>query len=156
MNSGQLLYQGIRAFKTGRMDEARKLWELVVAQDEENETAWLGLSSVLEDTAQRRICLENVLFLNPDNEVAKERLALLPPREGKTASWLWRWLFRKSGAGERDWPYQIQPLKPEKNVTGKKGTDKEGAANWQALHTHVLLAGAMGIALLTALLMVVI
>jgi hypothetical protein len=156
MNSGQLLYQGIRAFKTGQIEEARRLLEQVVALDEANETAWLGLSSVMEDSEQRRICLENVLFLNPENKVAIERLALLPDREEKTTPWLWRWLAKEPAPDEGHRPNQIQPLNPAKDQRETKGSGSNGHSQWPAFRSHFLLLGAISILLLTAILAVVI
>lgn len=71
------LEEGIQAAKAGDKERARTLLMAAVAADETNETAWLWLSGVAETWEDRRICLENVLTLNPDNEVAQHRLAQL-------------------------------------------------------------------------------
>jgi tetratricopeptide (TPR) repeat protein len=68
------LQEGITAVKNGDREQARLLLLKVVEEDEENEAAWLWLSSVVEDEADRRACLENVLALNPDNAAARRTL----------------------------------------------------------------------------------
>jgi tetratricopeptide (TPR) repeat protein len=152
MNSGQLLYQGIRAFKNGQIEEARRLLEQVVALDEANETAWLSLSSVMEDSEQRRTCLENVLFLNPNNEIARERLALLPDRDERTISWLWRWLAKRTEPDDERYLRQLQPLKTADTQREKKGSRSNNRSQWQAFRGYFLLAGVISILLLTAIL----
>lgn len=71
------LQEGIQAAKAGDRERARALLLSVVEADEENEQGWLWLGGVMETWAERRICLENVLTLNPDNEVAQRGLAKL-------------------------------------------------------------------------------
>lgn len=79
------LKAGITAARAGRRDEAQALLMQVVDVDERNEHAWLWLSGVVEGMADRRVCLENVLALNPDNELAQRGLAQLGPSEMETA-----------------------------------------------------------------------
>jgi hypothetical protein len=71
------LNQAIVAAKSGRKAEARRLLEAVLDADERNERAWLWLSDVVESDEERFVCLENVLTINPDNEVAHKGLAAL-------------------------------------------------------------------------------
>ena len=78
--SERLLAAGIRAARANQHDRARDLLMRVLEVDEENEEAWLWLSGSVEDIEDKRICLENVLTLNPDNEVAPLRLAELEDR----------------------------------------------------------------------------
>ncbi len=79
-DTDRLLREGIEAAKKGENEKALALLLEVVAGEEENETAWLWLSSVVKTDEERRICLENVLVLNPDSEPARrglERLAAI-------------------------------------------------------------------------------
>ncbi len=73
----ELLKQGIAAIKEGRKSEARRLLAQVVEQDKRNETAWLWMSGVVDTDTERRACLENVLAINPNNEIAKRGLERL-------------------------------------------------------------------------------
>lgn len=63
-----------------RGDDALALRHLrrVVEAEPKNESAWLWLSSVVDDVDDKRLCLENVLVLNPDNQAARRGLARLP------------------------------------------------------------------------------
>ncbi|MGD2078127.1 MAG: hypothetical protein PVH18_07070, partial [Chloroflexota bacterium] len=68
---------GREAAKRG--DHAIALGHLhsVVEAEPENEDAWLWLSAVVESDADKRLCLENVLVLNPEHEAARRGLARL-------------------------------------------------------------------------------
>ncbi len=76
----QLLREGIAAAKIGDGPRAQELLMQVVADDEQNEQAWLWLSGVVEGDEDRQVCLENVLSINPDNSLAKAGLAHLHSR----------------------------------------------------------------------------
>jgi tetratricopeptide (TPR) repeat protein len=71
------LPEAIRAARAGQREQARTLLLQIVEEDENNELAWLWLSGVVETDEDRRVCLENVLALNPNNEVARRGLAKL-------------------------------------------------------------------------------
>jgi len=79
--TNDLLKQGIAALKAGQKAEARNLLLQVVKQNKRNEVAWLWLSGAVNTDKERRICLENVLAINPDNEAAKRGLASLATKE---------------------------------------------------------------------------
>jgi hypothetical protein len=83
----ELLRRGIEAAREGRSSEARALFEQVVELDEKNEKGWFWLASVVETDDERRICLSNVLHINPNNERAKRALDALnaKSKETKTA-----------------------------------------------------------------------
>jgi tetratricopeptide (TPR) repeat protein len=76
-STDDLLKQGIAAARNGRKAEAREKLLLVVELDDHNEQAWLWLSGVVETDIDRRVCLENVLALNPDNAAAQKGLRWL-------------------------------------------------------------------------------
>ena len=69
-----LLEQGIAALKARQKNQARQLLSQVVEMDEHNEMAWLWISGAVDTDAERRICLENVLAINPNNGIAKRGL----------------------------------------------------------------------------------
>ncbi len=73
----ELLRRGIAAAKAGRTQEARQALLQVTELDERNEQAWLWLSGVVESLEDRRVCMENVLAINPDNTHAQAGLAWL-------------------------------------------------------------------------------
>ncbi len=77
IDTQQLLCEGIAAAKAGKRDVARQVLMQIIEIDERNEQAWLWLAGVVDDPADQRVCLENVLDLNPDNPQAKRGLAWL-------------------------------------------------------------------------------
>jgi tetratricopeptide (TPR) repeat protein len=82
MSTSQLLEQGIQAAQAGRREQARALLTKVVEADERNEQAWLWLAGMVDDPADMRTCLENVLDLNPGNAKAQQGLAWIEKRYG--------------------------------------------------------------------------
>lgn len=93
MKSSELLVEeGIRAAKARQMNEARQILEQAIELDERNVQAWLWLSGVVDTNEDRRICLENVLAIEPDNAAAMKGLTrlnerLTVPLTGNTGSW---------------------------------------------------------------------
>ena len=86
---GQWLQHGISAAKAGQLEDARFQLLDVVEQDQTNETAWYWLYQVYERVDDKRICLENLIIINPDNLWAKQELLKLldlsatsPPQPG--------------------------------------------------------------------------
>lgn len=86
-NIEELLRKGIEAARGDRRNEARGYFERVVELDEKNEKGWFWLASVVDSDEERRICLSNVLHLNPNNERAKRALdALQTKAQEKSAA----------------------------------------------------------------------
>lgn len=82
VDAGDALQLAIAALKVGNKVEARRLLDGLLAADRYNEQAWLWMSGVVDSDAERIICLENVLTLNPYNERARqglEKLGRQPP-----------------------------------------------------------------------------
>lgn len=69
-----LLRAGINAAKTGDRTRARELLMQVVEADERRPLAWLWLSGVVDGLEDRKVCLENVLALDPANQAARRGL----------------------------------------------------------------------------------
>lgn len=107
-----LLQQGIAAAKAGQKEEARQVLMQVVDLDERNEQAWLWLSGVVETVEDRRVCLENVLALNPDNAHARtglqwiEQNAPPPPEEVEQP------IQEEAPAGQDTCPHCSAPVPP--------------------------------------------
>jgi tetratricopeptide (TPR) repeat protein len=72
-----LLSQAKAALKDGRKAEARRLLVRLIQQDPRDEVAWLWLSGAVDRTEDRRRCLEQILVINPGNELARRGLARL-------------------------------------------------------------------------------
>lgn len=75
--SRQWLQAGMKALKAGDRENARKLLLQVIKVDERNEQAWLWLSGAVTSQKERRTCLENVLSINPENQLARKGLLKL-------------------------------------------------------------------------------
>ena len=73
----ELLRKGIEAARDNKRNEAREFFEQVVELDEKNEKGWFWLASVVDSDDERRICLSNVLHINPSNERAKRAMDAL-------------------------------------------------------------------------------
>ncbi|MEL6268981.1 MAG: hypothetical protein AAFU54_06755 [Chloroflexota bacterium] len=73
-DAASLIEQGKRALNDGRKAEAQGLLLQATEVDESNAEAWLWLASAVDTEDEMRICLENVLVLDPDNPTAKQML----------------------------------------------------------------------------------
>ena len=84
----ELLRQGIEAARENKRKEAREYFEQVVELDDKSEKGWFWLASVVDSDEERRICLSNVLHINPNNERAKRALdgLKIKAQESKTAA----------------------------------------------------------------------
>ncbi|MBN2302994.1 MAG: hypothetical protein JXQ72_00865 [Anaerolineae bacterium] len=69
-----LVRQAAEAFRNGQRQEARGLLEQAIELDQRHEIAWLWMSAVAETPEDQKICLENVILLNPNNQQARQRL----------------------------------------------------------------------------------
>lgn len=68
------LAAGIRAAQQGNSERARELLEGVLRRDRDNEQAWIWMASVVEGQRERRMSLERVLKINPNNQPAQAAL----------------------------------------------------------------------------------
>ena len=70
----QWLQEGILAAKAGQVEQARFRLLDVVEQDQTNEAAWYWLYQVFERQEDKRVCLENLIIINPHNGWARQEL----------------------------------------------------------------------------------
>ncbi len=85
-NVKQLLREGIEAARAGDKAAARAKFEEVTELDENNENAWLWLASVVETDEEKRVCLSNVLVINPANEKAQKMMEKLQEKKRQAAA----------------------------------------------------------------------
>lgn len=71
--------EAIQALKAGEKAEARGMLMAILNDEPQNEDAWLVLSAAVDEPERKRQCLETVLEINPDNEVARRGLGRLQP-----------------------------------------------------------------------------
>jgi len=74
------LEDGKTAIAQGNLQGARLIFEAILQENPRSEEAWLGLAEVLTEADDRRICYENVLKINKNNQQAKEGLRMLAPQ----------------------------------------------------------------------------
>lgn len=72
-----LLREAVAAVKKGDRAVARTLLREIINGDPRNPQAWLWLAGVAESVAEVTHCLEKVLEVEPDNQMAMERLSML-------------------------------------------------------------------------------
>lgn len=72
-----LLRQGIDAARTGDKATARSLLEQVVERDQYSEKGWFWLAAVVDTVEEKRVCLGNVVVINPNNRRASRLLEQL-------------------------------------------------------------------------------
>src|SRR5512139_3552071 len=77
MDAKDLIAQGIMATKRGQNDKAREMFNLALVTDPRSENAWLWLSTVAVDDAEKEDCLRQVLAINPKNVNAANELQKL-------------------------------------------------------------------------------
>src|SRR5512135_550949 len=77
MDTQELLAQGIQAAQRGFKDKAREMLNLVIIADPRNEQAWLWLSAVANDEAEREEFLRQVVAINPKHPTAAPGLQKL-------------------------------------------------------------------------------
>ncbi|WP_322511957.1 hypothetical protein [Chloroflexus sp.] len=80
-----LVERGIAAARGGQRRVAAGLLARALKLDPSDERAWLWLSGVVDDPAQRAFCLQAVLRINPNNPHARRGLAYLA-RQGTTTA----------------------------------------------------------------------
>jgi tetratricopeptide (TPR) repeat protein len=73
----ELLQRGIAAARAGQVEEARQWLAQAIKVDPQNEVAWIWMSSVVQTNEQRVYCLEQVLAINPQNELALKGMQAL-------------------------------------------------------------------------------
>jgi len=152
MQIDNLLKQGITALKSGQKAQARSLLEQVVQQDERNELAWLWLSGAVDTDEERRLCLENVLLINPDNDIAKQGIKQLNAHRGihrlpvaANASPKHQSSTRMDSLEQVTWQHDKQPLHPS---TEKQVHSVSDSKNANKLSLVSLLVGVMVICLI--------
>ena len=72
-----LYREGLTAYRAGELKRAHELWRDAATIDPYQEKLWVALLHVLETEEDRRVCLENILAINPGSAKARRDLAAL-------------------------------------------------------------------------------
>lgn len=74
IRANELLRAGRVAYAQGERRRAHDLWRQAAALRPHDEQIWLSLLSVVSDSQDRRVCLQNILTINPNNKQAARQL----------------------------------------------------------------------------------
>ena len=77
----ELFQAGRSAFAMGNLQQAHDFWKEAARLSPFNEQVWLALLDVIESDEDRRVCLQNVLQINPMNIQARRMLNLIVARK---------------------------------------------------------------------------
>jgi hypothetical protein len=80
-----LLQAGTDAFRTGDKARAHDYWREAATLDPYDERVWMSLLKVIESPVDRRVCLENIVSINPLNAQARQQLRQYQERERREA-----------------------------------------------------------------------
>ena len=69
-----LLQQGIEVYKSGKKEEARKIFISFVKENPQSERGWEWMYHVSQTGEERIYCLQQVLHINPGNKKAEKLL----------------------------------------------------------------------------------
>ena len=83
MSDSLQLQQAITAIKSGNKETGKQLLIEVLKVNPRNENAWLWMTKVVSSNDERIRCLQNVLKINPDNEIAQRGLGILQEQQAK-------------------------------------------------------------------------
>jgi hypothetical protein len=77
LSFNELMQAGRKAFTAGKRKTAHDLWREAANINPYDEQVWLALLDVLEGDSDRRVCLQNILSINPLNVQARRALGRL-------------------------------------------------------------------------------
>lgn len=75
--ANRLLRLGYVSYSEGSRKQAYRFWRRAAMLNPGDEQIWLALLTVLETPEDRRVCLQNILALNPNNLQARQQLRAL-------------------------------------------------------------------------------
>lgn len=70
----RLMRLGQVAHSQGDLNQAHYFWRKAAVLEPNNEEVWTALMWVIESDEDRKVCLKNILTINPDNLQAQEML----------------------------------------------------------------------------------
>ncbi len=81
----ELFQAGRSAFAMGNLQQAHDFWKEAARLSPFNEQVWLALLDVIESDDDRRVCLQNILQINPLNVQARRMLNQIVARKESAA-----------------------------------------------------------------------
>lgn len=136
-----LLQEAIDAIQEEKFDRARDILTRLLRADQKNPTYWLWMSAAVQTAKEKRYCLETVLRLDPDNELAQQGLALMGIGKVQTDP-------RSISVPRRKWKADDTIVLPQATGTQRKSQRLRRALLISLVLTLLVLAG-LGYALFT-------
>jgi tetratricopeptide (TPR) repeat protein len=81
----ELFQAGRSAFAMGNNQQAHDFWKEAARLNPFNEQVWLALLDVIDSDEDRRVCLQNILQINPMNVQARRALNQIVARTASAA-----------------------------------------------------------------------
>ncbi len=75
----RMMRLGQACYVQGARKQAHRYWRRAALIDPGRERVWVSLLNVVETEADRRVCLENILAINPQNQEVKAQLGIIDP-----------------------------------------------------------------------------
>ncbi len=73
-NREEMMSMAVQSIKQGNRESARVMFRQVIQQDPKNERALLYMAKLANAPTERKLWLQKVLEVNPDNETAQKAL----------------------------------------------------------------------------------
>ncbi len=102
MTIEELLRTGIALAKAGKNQQAREVLAQVVKNDPRSVMGWLWLAGVVETKKQQRYCLEQVLQLDPQNEIVRRVLTQIKTTKPQVTAGSQCFVGHQSASGATD------------------------------------------------------
>jgi ferric-dicitrate binding protein FerR (iron transport regulator) len=80
MSFAELMQAGRAALVARRRQAAHDYWKQAAKLQPQNEQVWLALLEVIDSESDRRVCLQNILQINPMNVQARRQLGRVEAR----------------------------------------------------------------------------
>lgn len=75
----RMMRLGHACYTQGARKQAHRYWRRAALIEPGNEMVWLSLLNVVDTDEDRRVCLENIVAINPHNKEALAQLGLIDP-----------------------------------------------------------------------------
>jgi len=149
-----LFREAVKAARAGERPRARDLLLELVEGEPRNEMAWLWLSELVDDPADKIIALENALTVNPDRPQTRQRLEQLQAQQTEIAAQRPpRDLYAEARAAEKQSPSVADQVIAGKRRQAAEQLLKEGRPVQVTQPTTTLLRLAAGPAVMYGLLL---
>ncbi len=143
----ELLQKAIDLVQTGDKNGAMAILKDLVTKNPKNETAWLWLAACFDNIENKKLCLQNVLKINPVNQKAKQALERLSQSEPSLEEIIPNTSSKPAITQE----VNISPITPPKPAISQEVNILSNRMNEQATKQRMLLLIVSSVLLLLLL-----